>query len=140
AYRSAVARIILNIQSESHKTYVEIAEDIDVSVGTISNAANKKADLNAVYLQRLQRRYGAHTLDPLLALNGCRAVPIEAADDDELLPDILLAAHKLSVAMSPKSPGGIRVIHSELLDAEQVIAKAMRGLSGLLVRANSIRM
>jgi hypothetical protein len=49
AYRSAVAEILRRVQSGEGLTLLEISERIDVSLGTISNAANKKADLSPTY-------------------------------------------------------------------------------------------
>ena len=38
-YRSAIARILLDIQRDTGATLIDIAEAIGVSLGTISNAA-----------------------------------------------------------------------------------------------------
>jgi len=108
AYRSAVAEILRNVQNDHGTTLLEISERIDVSLGTISNAANKKADLNPIFLNRIGRAYGVHMLDPYLALAGGRAVAREPEGGRDLLPRLTLVGHKVAVARSEKSPGGAR--------------------------------
>lgn len=107
-YRKAVAEILRRIQSENGRTLLEIAEKIDVSLGTISNAANKKSDLCAVYLRRLGQVYGPHTLDPYLKLIGGRAVPLEVSAERDILPAIARVNLKVVEARDPASPGGVR--------------------------------
>ena len=113
SYRNAVAEIINRILAENSKpgasyTLVQIAEAIDVSLGTISNAANKKADLSPTYLQRLGKRYGPHSLDPYLALYGARGVPLEARAERDVLPFLNRAALRVAETRDPASPGGAR--------------------------------
>jgi transcriptional regulator with XRE-family HTH domain len=115
-YREAVAEILRRVQSEHGRTLLEISEQIDVSLGTISNAANKKSDLCAVYLRRLGKAFGPNTLDPYLALIGGRAVPIEVSVQRDVLPFLTRAANKIAIARSPDSPGGAREIHTEKAD------------------------
>jgi hypothetical protein len=79
-----------------------------VSLGTISNAANKKADLSPTYLKRIGTRFGAHMLDPYLALMGARAVPIEAEPKRDILPVMTRAQLRIVEARDPASPGGPR--------------------------------
>lgn len=116
AYRDAVAEIIRRILSENTTTLIEIAEGIDVSLGTISNAFNKKCDLSPTYLQRLGKRYGPHSLDPYHALYGARGVPLEVSIGRDILPFLARAATKIAEARDPQSPGGVREIHSEKAD------------------------
>lgn len=115
AYRSAVAKILLNIQRDHGQTLVEIADTIDVSLGTISNAANKKADLSPTYLKRLGEAYGPSTLDPFAWLIGGFVMPLNAGNVTDLLPLVNRAALRIAEARDPASPGGIREIHSEKL-------------------------
>src|SRR5688572_22759031 len=77
-YMRAVAEILRHVQADHGLTLLEIADKIDVSLGTISNAANKKSVLNPLYLSRLAQLFGPHTLDPFVRLSGGRVVPIEA--------------------------------------------------------------
>lgn len=115
-YREAVAEILRRVQTESGKTLLEIAELIDVSLGTISNAANKKSDLCAVYLRRLGKAFGPHTLDPYLKLIGGRAVPLEVNVQRDVLPFVARVNLKVANARDPNGPGGSREIHTEKAD------------------------
>jgi transcriptional regulator with XRE-family HTH domain len=116
AYRDAVAEILRRVQSEHRVTLLEIAERIDVSLGTISNAANKKTDLSSTYLNRLGKVFGPHHLDPYIALSGGRVIPLEVSVTRDVLPLIARANLKLASARDPQSPGGVREIHTEKAD------------------------
>lgn len=137
AYRSAIARIITNIMRDHDQTMVEIAEKIDISVGTISNAANKKTDLQAVYLKRLAEHYGPATLDPYAALCGGRVVPIDAEDVDAMVP-LAASVHRLAVAQASGSEGGAAITHRELLGMVPDLHAAQRAISSLLARAERV--
>ena len=139
AYREAVAEILRRVQCNHGITLLEIAERIDVSLGTISNAANKKTDLCATYLSRIGARFGPGTLDPYNALRGVREIPLDAGDEVDALPSTTAAIHKLAVAKSATSPGGERITHRELLDMEPEIDAAMKALTGLKVKCSLIR-
>lgn len=139
AYREAVAEILRRVQCDHGVTLLEIAERIDVSLGTISNAANKKTDLCAPYLNRLGRAFGPNTLDPYAALSGGRMIPLEADDSADALPSTTAAIHKLALARSPNSPGGDRITHGELLDMEGDIDGAIKALTNLKLRCSLIR-
>jgi transcriptional regulator with XRE-family HTH domain len=139
AYRKAVARVITCIQAEHGVTHIDIAEKIGVSLGTISNAANKNTDLCHTYLDRLGKAYGCHALDPVHALYGARAVPLVADDSLDALPSTTAAIHKLALARSPNSPGGDRITHGELLDMEADIDAALKALTSLKVKCSLIR-
>lgn len=107
SYREAVAEILRSVQSDHRATLQEIAERIDVSLGTISNAANKKADLNALYLNRLGKVYGVHHLDPYARLAGGRVIPLQPDGSADVLPFLTAATHQIVTARSPASPGGV---------------------------------
>ena len=115
AYRRAIAEILLEIQRGEEKTLVEIADDVDVSLGTVSNAANRKCDLNAIYLQRLGKHYGAHYLDPYLALFGARSAPLSRGNVKDILPLLNRASLRVAEARDKDSPGGERELHTEKL-------------------------
>lgn len=138
AYRTAVARILSNIQHETGDTLLEIAERLDVSLGTISNAANKKCDLSPTFLKRLGRLYGGSMLDPYHALYGVRAVPLEADEGTEALPSLSASVHQLCVATSPTSEGGATITHRELLAALPELRAAQKAITALIVRAEKI--
>lgn len=112
-YRDAVAEILIDIQKHEGQTLLEIANAIDVSLGTISNAANKKTDLSPVFLTRLAQVYGWHVLQPFASLCGAILQPMEASDTADILPFIHRAGLKIAEARDPKSPGGIREVHTE---------------------------
>lgn len=138
-YREAVAEILRRIQTENSVTLLEIAETIDVSLGTISNAANKKADLCGTFLNRLACKFGPHILDPYTALSGGRVVPLDADENCDPLPSTTAAIHKLALARSSASEGGERITHRELLDMEGEIDAAMKALTSLKVKCGLIR-
>jgi len=105
-YRKAVAQVIDDIHRASGKTLLEIADSIDVSFGTISNARNRKSDLTAIYLKRLGTRYGAAFLNPYFALMGAQAAPIKRKPERDILPIVTKVAHKIALARDPEGPGG----------------------------------
>jgi hypothetical protein len=116
AYREAVAEMLRRIQCEHKVTLLDIAEAADISLGTISNAANMKTDLCATYLGRLAVRYGPHALDPFAAIAGGRVVPIEVSVQRDVLPFVGRVNLKIAAARDPQGPGGIREIHTEKAD------------------------
>lgn len=136
-YRNAVASILLNIQQERSLTLADIAEDISVSLGTISNAANKKCDLCSTYLKRLGEVYGPEILDPYAALAGGRIVPL-APQEIDALPSLSASVHSIAVARSPSSQGGERVTHSELLAMLPDLKAAQAAISNLIMQAERI--
>ena len=100
AYRSAVARVLVNIQRDYDVTLQEIAEKVDVSLGTISNAANKRNDLSPIYVQRLGKVFGPQVLNPVARLYGGRIVPLVTEERDPL-PSLSASAQSTRSA-----PGG----------------------------------
>lgn len=138
-FRAAVARVLTCIQAETGDTLLDIAERIGVSLATISNAANKKHDLCRTYINRLGKVYGCTFLDPIHALYGARAIPLEADENADALPSTTAAIHKLAVARSPGSPGGERITHGELLDMESEIDAALKALTNMKLRCSLIR-
>lgn len=113
AYRCAVNEVINRIIAEHGATLIDIAEAVDVSVKTISNAFNKKHSLAQVYVARLGKRYGVHVLDPVAALSGGRMVPLYAADEADILPFVARVGLKIAEARDPKSEAGQRETHRE---------------------------
>jgi hypothetical protein len=132
--RRAVAGIIRSVQLDHGLTDEEMADAIGCSSGTIGNARNEKSDLNATTMARIGHRYGVERLDPYAALYGARNVPIEAADDDAL-PSLTGAVHRLAVAQSPASPGGPQVLHDELLSMLPELRDAQKAINALICRA-----
>jgi hypothetical protein len=113
AYRCAVETIIRDIQRSLNKTLVDIAEDIECSLGTISNAVNKDSDLNPVYLARLGQVYGGAFLNPYLALFNSQAAAIERKPTVDVLPLIAKASLKIAEARDPNGPGGSTEVPQE---------------------------
>lgn len=113
AYRSAVATIISDIERHELKTLVDIAEDIDASLGTISNAKNRKADLNPTYLARLGQRYGGAYLNPYFALFHAQAAPLKGSVEADILPLVMAVGHKIACARDPEGPGGAAEVPQE---------------------------
>lgn len=118
AYRKAVAQIIEDIQRYEKRgdrqiNLVEIADEIDVSLGTISNAFNKKTDLSPSYLTRLGKRYGAGYLNPYFALVGAQAAPIDNTLTSDILPLLMAVGHKIASARDPEGPGGVIEVPQE---------------------------
>lgn len=136
-YRGAVARVLLNIQSEYGPTLAEIAEAVDVSLGTISNAANKKADLSSVYLQRLGKVFGGHVLNPVAALYGSQNIPIHGREGD-ILPLVTRVGMRIAEARSPSSPGGIRETHGERLGYLPDLKALQADLAALVVEIEGL--
>lgn len=114
-YRNAVAQILLDVQRETGLTLHEIAETIDVSLGTISNAANKKNDLSVTYLARLGECFGPEMLNPYAAIYGGRMVPLDAKSGADILRLVAKVNLRVAEARDPSSPGGVREVHSEKL-------------------------
>jgi hypothetical protein len=106
AYRDAVAEILRNVQADYSTTLLEISETIDVSLGTVSNAANKKSDLNSIYLSRIGTAYGPHYLDPFARMMGGRLVSVHPDGNADVLPFLTMATHRVAQARSPTSPAG----------------------------------
>ena len=137
-YRAAVAQILLDIQQGRKLTLQDIAAAIDVSLGTISNAANKKGDLSPTFLKRLGQSFGPEMLNPYAALLGGRIVPIEAKSDADILPFITRAAMKIVEARSPDSPTGIRETHTEKLGYLHDLLALQRELEAKIQEIRSI--
>ena len=131
AYRNAIARILLDVQSRFGITHQEIAETIDVSLGTISNAANQKSDLSPTFLKRIGKAFGPEILNPYAALIGARMVPLEPHEDDPM-PHLLALAtalcqakaegrehdHRVKLAMVPDLKAAQAAITNMILQAE----------------------
>lgn len=138
-YRDAVAEILRNVQADHRITLLEISERIDVSLGTVSNAANRKADLNPIYLKRLGEAFGPHTLDPYLRLIGARAVPTEVDGSGDVLPVLTMASAQIAAARSPNSPGGTVETLREQLGYLPDLRRLQRDLGALICQIEARR-
>lgn len=116
AYRSAVATILRDIQrsgGDKPLSLIEIAESIEVSLGTISNAINEKTGLSAEYLARLGAVYGGAYLNPYLALFDTQAQPLPPKPTTDILPVLTRVTHKVACARDPQGPGGTTEVPQE---------------------------
>lgn len=136
-YRAAVARVLLNIQQETGLSLNEIADRIDVSGQTLWNAANRKNDLNHHYVNRIAVCFGVEALNPLAALTGARYAPLNPTDDDAL-PSLTGAVHRLAIARSPESDGGVAMTHREVLAMMPDLLAAQRAINGLILRGERL--
>lgn len=130
--RTAIASVILNVQQEYGLTHLEIAQAIDVSLGTISNAANKKADLSSIYRDRLAQVFGGHVLNPIAARFGSQIIPLHGREGD-ILPLIARVNMKIAEARCPTSPGGVAEVHTEKLGYLPDLRALQRDLAALIV-------
>jgi hypothetical protein len=112
-YRSAVATIIENIEQATGATLLDIAENIDASRDTVSDAKYGKTTLNPVHLVRLGQVYGAGFLNPYFALFGAQAAPMERKASVDVLPLIAKASLKIAEARDPNGPGGATEVPQE---------------------------
>src|SRR6478672_6049804 len=99
AFRCAVQEVISRVLADKPgRTLIDIAETIDVSVKTISNAFNRTHSLSQTFLNRLGKAYGPHVLDPVAKLSGGRMVPLEVSTVRDVLPFLQRASLKIAVA------------------------------------------
>lgn len=116
AFRLAVHETIRRILADKEgRTLIDVAEGIDVSIKTISNAFNKTNSLCQTFLSRLGKVYGPHVLDPVAALSGGRMVPLEISVERDVLPFIQRAGLRIAEARDPAGPGGSRELLREKL-------------------------
>jgi len=132
AYRNAVAEILRVVQADHTTTLLEISERIGVSLGTISNAANKKCDLNALYLKRIGEAYGPHHLSPYAALAGGRVVARDPESTTDILPTLTMATHHIAMARAPHSEGGVAETLREQLGYLPELRRLYRELGALI--------
>ena len=125
-YRSAVATIIENIERAEGASLLDIAESIDASRDTVSDAKYGKTTLNPVHLARLGHLYGAGFLNPYLALFGAQAAPIEPTRDIDVLPAFTLVSAKIAHARSEGSPGGKAEVPQEKAEYLPDLKAALR--------------
>ncbi|MFA9205031.1 MAG: hypothetical protein ACEQSH_01105 [Bacteroidia bacterium] len=138
AFRDAVNDVIARVLADKPgRTLIDIAEGIDVSVKTISNAFNKTHSLCQTFLNRLGLKYGPHVLDPIAKLSGGRMVPLEVSIQRDVLPFVAKVNHKIAVARSPESPGGVREIHTEKADYLPDLRALRKELDALIHQVES---
>lgn len=131
-YREAVAEILRRIQADHHITLTDIANQTGISFGTVSNAANKKADLTARFLHRLGKRYGCHYLDPAAALADGRYVPKQQDAGGDILPSLMVVGSHIAQARTAGSPGGVAETLTEQLNYLPYLRRHLREVEALI--------
>ena len=132
SYLEAVAEILREIQSDHKVTLLQISEAIDVSLGTVSNAANKKGVLNPLYLKRLGEAFGVHHLDPYAKLAGGRMVPLDPDGSGDILPGLMLVGGQIAQSRTPTSPGGAVETLREQLNYLPYLRRHLREIEALI--------
>lgn len=136
--RGAVATIVRDIQRAADETDQDTADKLGVSAGTIANARNGKADLNAATLAKIGAIYGAHTVDPYHALYGARAERLVLSQTDPLAA-IASAVSSICQMRRPDSEGGRIETPKEQLDALPVLKEAARDLTAYIATIEKMR-
>lgn len=137
--RSAVAHIIRDVQRDHGESDQCTADRLGVSIGTVRNARNESADLNAVTIARIGAVYGAHYVDPYHRLYGSVAAPIEASAADPL-PDMARAVAMLCEMRCPRSEGGAIETPKEQLDALPDLKRTRAALDAYISRIEKLRL
>lgn len=138
SFRRAVATVLVEIQRAHGLTLEEIAEAIDVSLGTVNNAANCKVDLSSTYLQRLGKVFGPEVLNPVAALSGGQIVPIEACEADPLPSLAAIRASDRGCAIAGQRGRNRTVAPRTAGDGAPELREAVSALNALLQRAERI--
>lgn len=136
--RNAVAAIIRDIQRDTHETDQDTADKLGVSAGTIANARNEKADLNATTIAKIGALYGPNYVDPYHALYGARAEPIEACKVDPLA-SLAEAVSSICHMRKPDGDGGRLETPKEQLDALPALKEAARDLTAYIANIERMR-
>jgi DNA-binding XRE family transcriptional regulator len=76
--RIAVATIVRSVQLQQHLTDDDMAQAIGVSAGTIRNARNEEADLGALAILSIGKRFGEQAIQPYADLIGALLTPLHA--------------------------------------------------------------
>jgi hypothetical protein len=136
--RGAVANIIRDIQRDASETDQDTADRLAISVGTIRNARNEMADLNAVTIARIGAVYGCQYVNPYHALYGASAHPIESAQADPLAP-LAQAVATICQMRAHGSEGGAFETPKERLDALPSLKEAARELTAYIASIEKMR-
>jgi transcriptional regulator with XRE-family HTH domain len=136
--RAAVSAIIRDIQRDTQETDQDTADKLGVSAGTIANARNGKADLNAASIARIGAIYGAHTVDPYHALYGARAESLSFTKTDPLA-SLAMSVSAICAMRHPDSEGGKTETPKEQLDALPLLKEAMRDLTAYIANIEKMK-
>lgn len=135
AYRDRCADVIRRLKAEHGLTNEELGDRLGCSDETISNAENKRTNLNPVTLLNIDYEFGPGTIDPIRELSGTRGVPIGAICDSDPLPSLTASVHSIAAARAHNSPGGAVITHCELQAMVPDLRAAIKSLNWMLDRA-----
>jgi hypothetical protein len=136
--RGAVADIIRDIQRDHGETDQCSADRLGISVGTVRNARNEAADLNALTIAKVGAIYGAHYVDPYNALYGATAQPLRANGADPL-SELARAVSTLCDMRRADSHGGPAETPKEQLDALPTLKAACASLTSYIASIEKLR-
>lgn len=132
SYRSAVAKIIRQVQSEHDLTDDEMAETIGCSGPTVANARNEAVSLKGETLARIQYHFGVDAIDDFLALSGARATQNRVGGQRDGKDPAILFNEVLRVLLEARHADD-----AELIAALPTLNDARIALDGLILSANS---
>lgn len=137
SYRSAVKKIVMDIQATHALSDPELAERLGCSKGTIANARNEATNLDGVTLANIEYEFGPAALDPFLELGGSRAVPrnIDVDNSISATRELSQVLHLLISAQHPASEGGVEITPSELAAIAPQLRDARQALDVLIDRS-----
>ena len=125
SYRAAIAAIIRDIQHRARETDQQTADRLGVSVGTIRNARDEKADLSGLTLAKIGSLYGNEALAPFAALSARECDVCE-----NVIPSMAAAMSALALAKGPK----------ERFDALPAIKECVEALHSLVLSTERERL
>lgn len=137
--RAAVANIIRDLQRDHQEHDQDTADRLGISVGTVRNARNEAADLNALTIARIGAVYGASYLDPYNGLYGATASPTIKASEDPLC-NLAQAVALLCEARRPDGDGGAVETPKELLDMLPILRRSRGSLDGFIASIEKLRL
>lgn len=136
--RAAVAQIIRDVQRDNHEADQCTADRLGVSIGTVRNARNEAADLNALTIARIGAVYGAVYVDPYNALYGATAQPRQPGHVDPLA-DMAKAVATICEMRHAESHGGPIETPKERLDALPALKAARAAMDSYIAGIERLR-
>lgn len=137
--RAAVSAIIRDIQREHEETDQCTADRLGVSVGTIGNARNGKADLGALTIAKIGAIYGPAAIDPYNQLYGATAHLTNPAACDPLA-DLARGVATICDMRRAEGPGGPVETPKERLDALPTLKAARASLDAYIAGIERMRL
>lgn len=136
--REAVGQIIRDVQRDCKETDQCTADKLGVSIGTVRNARNEAADLNALTIARIGAVYGPHYVDPYNALYGATAQLRQPGETDPLA-DMARAVATICDMRRADSHGGAIETPKERLDALPALKAARAALDSYIAGIELLR-